>query len=251
MSFIIPQIVYGVENTVIAFEYPPEVGGDGPDELTTKDNTVFSLSGVRQTSFNYIDANRFMVFSFASEALLLAFQNFITGWACLGNSFQYYDDATSEDFVTYELVPGYKFKPVRITGVSGSPGDYIYKIPLQFRRTVGEASTDMITSTLNNNQVAAANVPGIVFDYTMYSSVKIFLELNRKSSAVERVANGYITAIYKQSTTAWDVTPGGTFDGDDMGVAFSMNGEQLAYTSDNQAGTGYVGVFKIKEMIFQ
>lgn len=250
MSFPIPKIVYSALNTTISFQYPPIFSGDNPEELEIMDNVKFSLSGVRQSSLNYIDGNRYLTFAFASEALLASFETFIVSWASLGKAFQYYDDASLSSYVAYELAPGFKWKPTRITGVGGSTTDYIYTIPIQFRRTVGETSTAMITATIANNQVAAANVLGVVLDPTLYTSARIFCEINRKTSLSERAINGVLTAIYKTSTSTWQVSPSVNGEGDDPVVAFTMNGNQLQYTSDPQAGANYVGTIKILEMVF-
>lgn len=248
MSIEIPKIVYGAGNTEIAFDYPPAFSGDGPEEYDVIDNTTLSLSGVRQTSLNRIEALQILSFEFASETTLSDFQTFITTHAALGKSFKYYRDRDSTDYVSYELTPGFKWKPSRIAGVGANV--FIYKLPITFRRVIGEASTDMITATIANNQSSAAVVTGVVFDHTLYKTVKIFCEINRKTDSLEVVANGYLTAIYKVGSSTWDVTATGNFDGDAHGCTFSMSAEQLKYTSDNQAGTNYVGVIKVKEMVF-
>jgi hypothetical protein len=167
----------------------------------------------------------------------------------LGKSFKYFDDKTSAAYSVYELRE-LKFSPKKIAGKGANV--YVWEVPLVFRRVVGNEASDSMEATLLNNQVTPIDITGMLLDASKYKSAKVFFEIFRKTDSEERVSNGYLTAVYKVSTNSWDVTPGGTYDGDTSGITFSILATgQIQYVSDNMAGANYSGKIKFKEFTFQ
>jgi hypothetical protein len=248
MAFNIPKIEYGgFIPTVILFDYPPiEKKGESFD---SKERVTTSLSGKRQVSVDYIEAKRALSFDFLSESIFADLKAFFLSHAFLGKSFKYFDDKNSSNYVTYELFD-LKFNPTIKNGKGANL--FVYEVPLTFRRIVGETTSDTMEATINNNQVSALDITGMLLDSSKYKSAKVFFELIRKTDSSERVANGYLTATFKVSTNSWDVTPGGTYDGDTTGVTFSILGTgQIQYTSDNMSGTNYTGKIRFKDFTFE
>lgn len=243
MAHAIPKIVYGTLNTTISLPYPPKNKGEDEQDDSVE-HTLVSLSGQRQVSVDFIEVKRKLVFGGLSEAQKETLRSFFRGWAYLGKSFRYYDDGNSSAYETFEL-DKLEFKPKR-TGISGT--SFTYEVPLALRRVEDEDVVDYLEATIANNQAVAADVTGLVLDSTSYRSVKIFYDIKRKTDTTEYVENGYLTATYKESTGLWDITPEGTFDGDDSGVSFSMDGDQVQYTSSNMSGGNYTGTMHIKEI---
>jgi hypothetical protein len=247
MSHDIPKISYGdVSSTDIVFDYPPAKGGDGPEEYDVIDHTNYSVSGVRQTSVDRIEAVRKLTFSHVSETILSQMQTFFLSWGYLGKSFKYYEDQSDVAYTIYQIKE-LKFQPKRILPVGAN--SFVYEFSLVLRRVIGAEGNDDMTISIANNQASPANLTGLTLDYTTYQSVKIYFEIKRTTSTSQRISNGYLTATYNSISGVWSITPGGTFDGDDPGVAFDVSGQQITYTSDNQSGANYVGQIKLKEFI--
>lgn len=115
----------------IIFDYPPvEIKGE---LRSAKQNVSVALSGLRQVSTNYTEAVRKPVFSFLTELIKVAFEDFFDTWGSLGKSFRYFDDRLSVDYIEYEMDDG-KFEPEKIAsrGVSA----YTWKVPFVMRRVV-------------------------------------------------------------------------------------------------------------------
>lgn len=248
MSHNVPKLVYGTIPTAIVFTYPPVAkGGNDPESYVSKDHTNFSLAGVRQTSVDYVQAENTVVLSHLSEAQYQAIATFFKTWGYLGKSFQYYEDQNSASFVTYELNK-LAFAAKRIAAVSAN--NYLYEITLSFRRTLGVGSGTVVMSlAILNNQAAPVDLTGVLLDSTVSQTVTIFFELVRKTDSNEIVAAGILRATYHALTGLWDITPIGEYDGDATGVTFSMNGNQVQYTSSPLSGTNYVGTLKIQNLI--
>jgi len=96
-----------------------------------------------------------------------------------------------------------------------------------------------------NNQVAAADITGLVFDKTVHYGALIPYQINRMTDTAlsERVYSGEIYCQYSAQDNAWKVTDTAFGeDADSAGVVFSITAAgQLQYTSDSIAGTTYVG----------
>lgn len=248
MAHNIPKIEYGgFIPSVVIFDYPPiEAGGE---QMDVKERVTTSISGVRQVSVDYIEAIRSLNFAFLSDAIYQDLRTFFLSHAYLGKSFKYFEDKNSAAYTLYEL-RDLKFAPKKIAAKTENL--YVWEIPFTFRRVVGDGVTDFMEADILNNQVAAIDITGMLLDASKYKSAKVFFEIFRKTDSEERVANGYLTAVYKTSTNSWDVTPGGTYDGDTSGVTFSILGTgQIQYVSDNMSGANYTGKIKFKDFTFQ
>jgi len=115
----------------ILFQYPPvEKNGE---ILETKSNTSESLSGIRQVSVNYIEANRSLVFSFLSPAIYTLLNTFLSTHALYGESFRYYEDQTLTSYTEYELD---KFKVTPRKLAPRGVDTYVWEVPLAFRRVL-------------------------------------------------------------------------------------------------------------------
>lgn len=114
----------------ISLDYPPiEENGE---EQNAYDHTSASLSGIAQTSVDFIEGTRALTFSHLSQSLYLQFKTFFETYAYISQSFKYYEDKSLPDFIEYEL-KDLKFKPKKI----GSRGtDYVWLIPFNFRRVI-------------------------------------------------------------------------------------------------------------------
>lgn len=248
MGFPIPKIEYGgFIPSVILFDYPPKE--DSGEILDSKERATASLAGKRQVSVDHIEATRELKFSFLSESVYNDLRNFFLGHGFIGKTFKYFDDKTLPDFVNYEL-KSLQFRPRKIAGAGAN--EFVWEVPLVFRRVTDDVGGDVMEADINNNQVTPLAITGMVLDSSKYKSAKVFFELFRKTDSEERVANGWITATFKISTGAWDVTTGGTYDGDDHGLVLDITASgQVRYTSDNMAGTNYVGKIRFKNFTFE
>jgi hypothetical protein len=239
MAFAIPKIEYGsLTPTVINFTYPPAMMGQKRESFNIVKKENESLSGRRQVQLNYIEDIRKLKFEFLTEAQVTQLETFIKTWAALGKSFKYFEDKTLAAYKAYELDMT-KFEPKPITSVGVDI--YIYEVELIFRRT-DDASVagGYVELEIVNNQVAAADVTGLLLDSDSYKSVKVFYEVFRKTGSSERICNGFFTCLYKSGTNAWELEAG-SFEGSPAhGVTFSITtAGQVQYTSDNMAGTNY------------
>lgn len=247
MSHWIPRIVYGgFVPTVIDFDYPPV--GFGPEEqFDVKENVSESLSGIRQVSVNSIEALFKPTFSHLSPTLKAQLQTFFLSHAGLGKSFKYYEDKDGVDYKVYEL-KDLKFSPKRM-GIRGE-NLFGYEIPFSMRRVQDiEETGDFLEDSILNNQATPVNISSLILDASKYRSVKLFCDIRRKTDSNFVLVNGYLTATYKDDGTGWEITEKGTFDGGDHGLTFSINsiGGQVAYISDNMAGSNYEGDILLKQ----
>lgn len=245
MAHHIPKITYGALDTAFLFPYPP-IGLPQPEHDDTVEHTLKSLSGRRQVNVDFIQVSRKLRFGGLSEAQIASIRTFMRSWALKGEQFKFYDDQNGSDFEIYELAD-LKFKPRR-TSIAGENA-YLYEFEIAMERVEDEDQMDYTELTIANAQTAAT-LTGLLLDSTSYKSVRIFGELRRKTDSSEVVKNGWLVAVYKDSTAAWEITEELQGEGDDVGVTFAMDGSQVEYTSSNQTGGNYTGTFKIKEVRF-
>lgn len=246
MAHYIPKITYGALDTPIVFANPP-VGMPEVEQDDAIEHTLVSLSGQRQITVDFIEVTRRLKFGALSESEITSLRTFFRSWAILGNQFKFYENQNGSDYEIYELAE-LKFKPKRTGYVSANT--FTYELPITIRRVEDEDQVDYSEASILNNQAVAVALTGITLDATAYTSVKIFYEVRRKTGTQEVVENGHLTAIYKDSTAAWEITAEGTQDGDDTGVSFSMSSSQIMYTSTDLTGSGYTGTMKIKNVTF-
>lgn len=245
MAHYIPKITYGALDTPIVFTYPP-VGLPEPEQDDTVEHTARSLSGRRQVNVDHILVNRKLKFGALSESELATLRTFFRSWAGLGKQFKYYENQNGSDYVIYELAD-LKFKP-KATGIAGANA-YTYELPIVMERVEDEDQVDYTELSIENTKTNE-NLTGLTLDSTSYKSVRIFGELRRKTDSSEVVKNGWLVAVYKDSTAAWEITEELQGEGDDVGVTFAMSGSQVIYTSSTISGGNYTGTFKIKEVRF-
>ena len=245
MAHHIPKISYGTPVlTSIELPYPPEGFGE-PEQDDAQEKILTSLSGRRQISVDYIRSTLNVKFQGLDDAKLAALRTFFRGWAGLGNSFRYYHDKDGADFTTYEL-GSFAFKPKR-TGINGENA-FHNELPMTFTRVADEEVLEYMETEILNNQASAVDLDGITLDASLYTSLKIFFEIRRTTDLSEIVCNGFLTAVYRLDTNTWEITEKGTYDGDEHGCEFSMDGSQIQYTSDLLSGTNYSGTMKIKNL---
>lgn len=249
MAHHIPKITYGgLVQTAVVFDYPPKE--DNGDRFDVVERIQTSVSGVRQVQVDHTEAVRPLKFSSVSETTKSELQTFFLTHGQYGKAFRYYENKDSASYEEYEL-KDLKFAPKRI-GIRGE-NLYAYEIPLTLRRVVGVTSAeDYVTQELLNNQAVGIDLEDLILDSSAYRSAKVFFEIFRKTDSSERVANGYLTATYKESTATWDITPAGVFDGDEHGVEFEIDSTgQIAYTSDNMAGANYEGEILLRDFTIE
>jgi hypothetical protein len=112
---------------------------------------------------------------------------------------------------------------------------------------VGEGGLLEQAFTLVNNQVAPANITGLVFDPTKVRSTHIEYSIYRRhtSPATELASVGTIRMIYKNISNTWSFDE--TFTGDVVGVTFSVTSlGQVQYTSTNLPGSIADSTMKFK-----
>lgn len=104
---------------------------------------------------------------------------------------------------------------------------------------------------LANNQIVAADVTGLVFDKTKFTSAEIIFEVYRKDGAQENMAIQKLVAVWKPVANTWILLGPNEF-GDDMGVTWSITAVgQVKYQSTNYGGGSYVGTLKTKVTRFK
>lgn len=130
-----------------------------------------------------------------------------------------------------------------------TPSKTTYNQLLQALGIITQA-TQEATFAVANNQVAPANVTGMVIDKTLYTSADIIADLYRKDAGQEHRARVKLTAIYLPVANTWELL-GPELIGEDydtMGVGFTINAStgQVQYVSSNYAGGSYVGELRFK-----
>ena len=123
-----PSISFGFE---IVFSYPPVE--PGPETYQSQATITKSLSGVQQTSVNFIEGSRNLTFSFLSQTLFTTLDNWLQTFALLGNTFRYFEDQTSGTYNTYQI------KTLQTKPIKRAPAGedvYVWDYPLDFRRAL-------------------------------------------------------------------------------------------------------------------
>ncbi|MFV8250256.1 hypothetical protein [Bdellovibrio bacteriovorus] len=105
-----------------------------------------------------------------------------------------------------------------------------------------------------NNQVAAADMVGLVLDTSVSKFFAIDSAVFRKTDDESRKAGGQVIAIFDEDLAAWEFVS--SMIGTDPGLEFSAiqigatSKYQMQYVSDNVPGAGYQGsgTFTIKDL---
>lgn len=118
---------------------------------------------------------------------------------------------------------------------------------------VGTSFVTETSFTVANNQSAAANVTGLLFDHTLVRSAIIDIDVYRNTTstgATELKEVRSFTASWKPVAAAWTLTDIGG-GGDDSGVVLTITSAgQVKYTSTNITGTPATSVMKFKARTF-
>jgi hypothetical protein len=123
---------------------------------------------------------------------------------------------------------------------------------------VTEVFGNQVEATIANNQAAPADVTGMTLDNSLYTSAEWKVELYRHTDSVHAFANG--TVYLQKVNGAWRVRASG-FEGDPDAAAFEGGGinfsvvmaglnPQVQYVTNTIAGAGYVGIMKLRRMVF-
>jgi hypothetical protein len=132
---------------------------------------------------------------------------------------------------------GFSDIPVR------SNGQRLTRDMLNALRTAGIALETLLgtarvvgSQAIANNQVVAANVTDLLFDYTTTRRVVVDWWCRRKSDSVDLIESGTFVLLYKPGSTTWDFFPVSQ-EGDDSGLTWSVTAAgQAKYASTNVAG---------------
>lgn len=106
--------------------------------------------------------------------------------------------------------------------------------------------------TVANNQVAAADVTGLLFSSAVSRSAVASYDVRRKTDtgSSEVRATGTLVLGYRLQTAAWEILGQDEY-GDAHGVTFTVTSAgQVQYTSTSIAGSNYVGQLKFKAEAF-
>lgn len=108
----------------IAFRYPPQ--DDDGETIRASDKDEESLSGVRQVINYFIEYRRDLNFSFLTREEKDSLLNFFATHAALGESFRYFEDKNSSEFIIYEAEDR-NIRPRKVTPV-------LWEARVRFRR---------------------------------------------------------------------------------------------------------------------
>ena len=107
----------------------------------------------------------------------------------------------------------------------------------------GGGSTSTIDFTVANNQAAAANVTGLVFDKATVKAAKVTYAIDRSTDSSNEQSVGELMIVHDATDDVWRINDTAVLD--DTGVTFSITSAgQVQYTSDDLTGTTYVGTLK-------
>jgi hypothetical protein len=106
--------------------------------------------------------------------------------------------------------------------------------------------TDILQTTFNvaNNQVAAANITGLIFNTGLVRSAEIYYSIYRKSTLNPSgfTESGKINIAY-DNAIGWSISQGNTTGIANVYFTILSSG-QLQYTSSDIDGVGYLGEMK-------
>lgn len=112
----------------------------------------------------------------------------------------------------------------------------------------GSPSVDADFS-IANNQVAAANLAGLLWAFATYRAVRIYFHLERRTNSVTQVVETGEIYLYRRSDVGtWDIDVASHGDNGEVEFAVDATTGQLSYTSSNMAGAGYAGTLRITDV---
>lgn len=108
---------------------------------------------------------------------------------------------------------------------------------------VGGNSPDIeYSATILNNQSVATDITGMILNDTLYRGFTIDYLVWRANATESKIQYGQLRAVYNANTSTWYLSD--NFSGQDAGVEFSVNINQVQYTSSNMDPTDYGGYIK-------
>lgn len=115
---------------------------------------------------------------------------------------------------------------------------------------VGTAFLGETSFTVVNNQVAAADVTGLLFAGASVRSFVVDYQIYRNTTgggATELAEAGQLIGVYKTVAGTWELTQAPVAGAEDSGVAFSITAAgQIQYTSTSITGTPASSTMKFK-----
>jgi hypothetical protein len=100
--------------------------------------------------------------------------------------------------------------------------------------------------TLANNQVAAANVTGLLFDSTKVISGRADIDILRRTDTQWVRHRGHLDVWYQPETATWDCLYTGAGSGD-PGIDFTITAAgQVQYASTNLTGANYAATLRFR-----
>lgn len=112
---------------------------------------------------------------------------------------------------------------------------------------VSSGGVSIADFTIANNQTAATDITGLVFDKLETKSARVLIDIFRKTDTEKYKEVGTLWVVYDSIDDDWEITIDTNFD--DAGVIFTITSAgQVQYTSSNLAGGSYVGTIKMKNI---
>lgn len=107
--------------------------------------------------------------------------------------------------------------------------------------THSHLSITPVTFAIANNQIAAANITGMIIPGSpRFRSFSIKYWVDRSASSAEIAESGEINGVYRTSPALWQLSIGNIAGDADIDFFIDSSG-QISYTTGNLVGTGYVG----------
>lgn len=107
---------------------------------------------------------------------------------------------------------------------------------------------DQLKVAIANNQVAVANVTGLIFDKTVTKAATFSFDIFRSTSGSNKSEVGMGYATHNPTTDTWHLAI--LTQNDDAAVPLTITSAgQVQYTSDNMAGTGYTGFIRVSQIL--
>lgn len=108
---------------------------------------------------------------------------------------------------------------------------------------VGGNSPDIeYSATILNNQSTANIINGMILNDSLYRGFTIDYLIWRATDINSKIQYGQLRAVYNANTSTWYLSD--NYSGQDAGVEFSVNVNQVEYTSDDLTGADYNGYIK-------
>jgi hypothetical protein len=126
MAETIPKFVYN--SITITLDYP--LVTNDPYQINAKRTDTYSISGIKQTSFDYNEVVKAIDAQFVSSSLKDSLYNMYYDWASEGKTIDYYPDATSGSFDTVTIVEN-SFKIQR-----QALGTNVFKVHFSIRKEI-------------------------------------------------------------------------------------------------------------------